>query len=56
MVNRLLLTGLDHGLAAHGFGVLIPRNLPPGDGGLAYGQAVLGAVALARNVKPKMLI
>jgi hydrogenase maturation protein HypF len=56
MVNRLLLTGLDRGLAAHGFGVLIPRNLPPGDGGLAYGQAVLGAVALARNVKPKMLI
>ena len=56
MVNRLLLTGLTEGLAANGFEVLIPRKLPPGDGGLAYGQAVLGAVALARKVTPKMLI
>jgi hydrogenase maturation protein HypF len=55
MVNRLLLTGLTEGLAAHGFDVLIPRKLPPGDGGLAYGQAVLGAVAQARKVTPKML-
>ena len=56
MVNRLLLTGLTEGLADHGFDVLVPRKLPPGDGGLAYGQAVLGAVAHARNVTPKMLI
>ncbi len=55
MVNRLLLTGLTKGLADHGFDVLTPRKLPPGDGGLAYGQAVLGAVAQARNVTPKML-
>ncbi len=55
MVNRLLLTGLAEGLADHGFDVLVPRKLPPGDGGLAYGQAVLGAVAHARNVTPKML-
>jgi hydrogenase maturation protein HypF len=56
MVNRLLLTGLSDGLEEHGFEVLTPRRLPPGDGGLAYGQAVIGAVALALNVKPKMLI
>jgi hydrogenase maturation protein HypF len=55
MVNRLLLTGLGDGLAAHGFDVLTPRKLPPGDGGLAYGQAVIGAVAQARKVTPKML-
>ncbi len=55
MVNRLLLKGLTEGLVAHGFDVLIPRKLPPGDGGLAYGQAVIGAVAQARKVTPKML-
>ena len=56
MINRLLLEGLTAGLAGHGFDALVPRKLPPGDGGLAYGQAVLGAVARARNVTPKMLI
>jgi len=53
MVNRLLLEGLHRGLTSAGFEVLIPRLLPPGDGGLAYGQAVLGAVALARGVEPE---
>jgi hypothetical protein len=33
----------------------MPRQLPPGDGGLAYGQAVLGAVSLARGVEPEMM-
>ncbi len=56
MVNRLLIAGLTEGLAGHGFDVLLPRKLPPGDGGLAYGQAVLGVVAQARKVTPKMLI
>ena len=56
MVNRLLIKGLSEGLADHGFEVFLPRKLPPGDGGLAYGQAVLGAVAQARKVTPKMLI
>jgi len=55
MVNRLLIKGLSEGLADHGFEVFLPRKLPPGDGGLAYGQAVLGAVAQARNVAPKLL-
>jgi hydrogenase maturation protein HypF len=49
MVNRLLLTGLSQELKALGYQPLLPRNVPPGDGGLAYGQAVLAAVAAARN-------
>ena len=49
LVNRILLAGLVDGLEESGFEVLTPRFLPPGDGGLAYGQAVLGAVAMARG-------
>jgi len=55
LINRLILGGLVHGLEERGFEVLVPRLLPPGDGGLSYGQAVLGAVALARRVKPKLV-
>jgi hydrogenase maturation protein HypF len=53
MVNRLLLEGMTRGLANAGFEPLVPRRLPPGDGGLAYGQAVVAAVALARGVEPR---
>jgi len=53
MVNRRLLAGLSSGLAAAGFEPLLPRLLPPGDGGLSYGQAVVAAVALARGVEPR---
>jgi len=49
LVNRILLTGLVDGLENSGFEALTPRLLPPGDGGLAYGQAVLGAVSQARG-------
>lgn len=55
LVNRLLVEGLRHGLAEAGFEALMPRQLPPGDGGLSYGQAVLGAVALARGLEPEMM-
>lgn len=55
MVNRLLLGGLVAGLSDRGFDVLVPRQTPPGDGGLAYGQSVLGAVALARGVGPELV-
>ena len=53
LINRLILAGLTTGLEKRGFEVLEPRLLPPGDGGLAYGQAVIGAVAHARDVRPE---
>ena len=36
-------------IAALGLRPLLPRELPAGDGGLAFGQALLAAVALARG-------
>jgi len=51
LVNRILLAGLTSGLTDREFEVLTPKLLPPGDGGLAYGQAVLGAVATARGLE-----
>jgi len=52
VVNRILSTGLAENLEELGFEVLLPRNVPPGDGGLSYGQAVIGAVAAERRVLP----
>jgi hydrogenase maturation protein HypF len=43
--NRRLLEGTAGRLAAAGLRVLTPERLPPGDGGISYGQA---AVAAAR--------
>ena len=54
LVNRLLRRGLGEGLADAGFEPLPPMRLPPGDGGLSYGQAVIGAVAAARGVEPSL--
>jgi hydrogenase maturation protein HypF len=53
LVNRLLRDGLRRELAARGLELLLPFALPPGDGGVAFGQAVLGAVAGARGVEPR---
>ena len=53
LVNRILGAGLEAELGPSGFGVLRPKNLPPGDGGLSYGQAVLATVATARGVQPR---
>ena len=41
LVNRLLLSGLKRALGEAGAKVVIAHRLPPGDGGLSYGQAVL---------------
>jgi hydrogenase maturation protein HypF len=48
-VNRLLRTGLSTRLRSMGYNPVLPSRVPPGDGGLSYGQAVLGAVAAARG-------
>jgi len=53
-VNRLLRVGIARGLEEAGYKVWLPVEVPPGDGGLAYGQAVLAAVALARGAEPRM--
>jgi hydrogenase maturation protein HypF len=48
--NALLLGAVRRSLSAEGFRVLMPRALPPNDGGIAYGQAV---VAIARDSSGK---
>ncbi len=45
--NRLLLTRTAQTLAQEGLRVLVPRALPPNDGGIAYGQAAVAAARLS---------
>jgi hydrogenase maturation protein HypF len=52
LVNRLLRHDLTAALGAVGVAALYPVELPPGDGGLAYGQVVVAAAALARGHLP----
>ncbi|MCP4039747.1 MAG: carbamoyltransferase HypF [bacterium] len=53
LANRLLREGLRREHEALGLRVLLPRELPPGDGGIAYGQAVLAAATLGLGQAPR---
>jgi hydrogenase maturation protein HypF len=43
--NRVLLDRTSALLAGAGLRVLVPRRLPPNDGGIAFGQAAIAATA-----------
>jgi hydrogenase maturation protein HypF len=47
--NRLLLERTVEGLASAGLRVLVPRQLPPNDGAIAYGQAAVAAMTVAED-------
>ena len=42
LANRVLAEGLHAALAGIGIIAYLARKLPPGDGGLSFGQAVMG--------------
>jgi len=56
LVNRILGDRLVEELEELGFEVLLPRDIPPGDGGLSYGQATIAAVAEARGTRPRQIV
>jgi hydrogenase maturation protein HypF len=47
--NRLLLERTRRRLAESDLRVLVPRRLPPNDGGISYGQAAVAAATLAER-------
>jgi hydrogenase maturation protein HypF len=46
-LNRRLLEATATGLEGAGLRVLVPERLPPGDGGISYGQAAIAARRLS---------
>lgn len=50
MHNRLLSAGLRHRLQARGLAVFEAQHVPPGDGGLALGQAWVARASLRQGV------
>jgi hydrogenase maturation protein HypF len=48
--NRRLLQAVSSGLTDAGLRVLVPAQLPVGDGGIAYGQAAVAAARMATAV------
>jgi hydrogenase maturation protein HypF len=49
--NRRLLEHVAESLSANGYDVLVPERLPPGDGGISYGQAAVAATRIARRTE-----
>jgi hydrogenase maturation protein HypF len=50
--NRLMLERTLAALERHGLRVLLPRLLPPNDGGISYGQAAVAAALTADGALP----
>ena len=50
--NRLLLERTLSALEGDGLRVLVPRLLPPNDGGISYGQAAVAAALMAGGALP----
>jgi hydrogenase maturation protein HypF len=50
--NRILLERTAAALDSAGLRVLVPRRLPPNDGGISYGQAAVAAALLADGALP----
>jgi hydrogenase maturation protein HypF len=50
MHNRRLARLLRSGLEEEGFKVFMHRQVSPGDGGLSYGQVVVGAAMMGSHV------
>jgi len=48
-VNELLVRGVEDVLREEGVTLLLPRKAPPGDGGIALGQAVVTAARLLQG-------